>query len=319
MTEIISPATQKLLVCAQVPSLSARRFAQILELPDFVTSPLEALPESHLELQSFLPTQDALGKAQEATESQVQQAEEFGARILSVLDPEYPAQLAASPEHPLILYVRGDLSKLSKKSLSLAGCPVPTAHGRITAERIASHFAENGWSIVTGLVSGCEVAAHEALLRSGHYSAAILTHGLHTVSPKKHQEIADRIVEAGGAILSQFPFGQAPLPSNRPTRYKLQQGLTQGLILIQADARGHSVTGCRTFLRSNRWLAVAYPTAHDRSTHISCIDANMVLAEGTEEEKRALLKLEDSDRLDNLLILKSRDDYRLIDERPMTD
>ena len=317
MNDIISTATQKLLVCAQT-GLGSWRLSRLLALPDFEALPLESLSEHHPELH-FLPTQNAWINAQQAAERQVLQAEKFGARILSFLDPDYPPPLAASPDHPLMLYVRGNLEKLSRKSLSITGCSSPTEHGRITAERIASYFSEKGWGIVSSLATVCETFVHEAVLRSNGYAIAILPYGLQTVCPKARQELADRIVDAGGALVSEFPFGQAPHPSLRDTRFKLQTGLTQGLILIQAEAKGHCLTACQTFIHSRRWLAVAYPTAYDRSTNASCIDANMKLADGTNEEKMALLNLDDADNLGNLLILNSRNDYSLIEGRPLTD
>lgn len=316
MTELISTAAEKLLRYAQVPGIGPKRLLKIAGCEHFLSASHRELAAENPKM-TFLPDDEAWRSAQSAAEEQIRLAEEHGVRILCALDPEYPVLLAGSPDKPAILYVKGSLSATPEKALAVIGTREPTEHGRLAAERIAGSLAAKGWSIVSGLAAGCDAAAHAAAIRAGGHTVAVLAHGLHTMMPAQNRPLADEILASGGALVSEFPMGTDPIPGFFAVRDKTQAGLSQGVVLVQSAVDGGSLHASRAAIRYGRWLAVAAPTAKDRASDDPRCGAALVLIEGTEAEKLALLKCKEPRELENLFVLRSREDYALIDAQAM--
>lgn len=182
------------------------------------------------------------------------------------------------------------------------------AHGAVIASRVATHFAEQGWSIVSGLALGCDAIAHQASIDAGGHTMAVMAHGLQTVTPAQHRRLAEHILSSGGALVSEFPFGQEPLPQLFARRDRTQAGQAQGVIMIQSGLDGGSLHACRAAQAYERWLALPYPTERDLQDGSEKIHANVMLTEGTTEERTSLLSCK-ADALDRVVILRDKRDY----------
>lgn len=252
-------------------------------------------------------------EAREWAEKQVQAAQKHSAYILSAVDPEYPPLLAATKDDPFILYVQGKLAKPEQRSVAVIGTREPTYHGALVANRITTHFGEAGWSIVSGLAIGCDGLAHQAALACGAHTVAVMAHGLHMTAPSKHKKLAQDILASGGAVVSEYPFGQAVQSQQYVKRDRTQAGMALGVVMIQSDIKGGSLYASRATLEYGRWLAVPYPTDKDRERKEPKIQANLVIAEGVPHEKADLLRCTTS-ALERVIVLRSKEDYwRLAD------
>src|SRR3546814_19756232 len=134
---------------------------------------------------------------------------------MSAADPEYPRRLAATKDDPFILYVKGRLAPDGNHSVAIIGTREPTAHGIQITQRVSKFFAEKGSSIISGLALGCDAIAHETALQCEGHTVAVLAHGLQTITPSKHKKLADRILDSGGALVSEYPFGQSARSEGR--------------------------------------------------------------------------------------------------------
>lgn len=235
-------------------------------------------------------------------------AQSAGARIISTADPEYPSLLKRTKDDPQILFVKGMLAEAPEKSVAIIGTREPTEHGKIIANRLTKFFVEEGWSVVSGLALGCDALAHEAALDAGGHTVAVLAHGLQTVAPSRHKKLAARILESGGALVTEYKFGQEPLPTNFVKRDRIQAGFAQGVVMVQSDLVGGSLHASRASIGYGRWLAVPFPTDQDVSRSEPKIQANLLLADGMPKEKAALLKCEQRD-LERIITLRSKSDY----------
>jgi DNA processing protein len=108
---------------------------------------------------------------------------------------------------------------------------------------LTRYWAEKGWSIVSGLALGCDAIAHRTAVEVRAHTVAVLAHGLHTIAPAQHRKLPEDILEAGGALESEFPFGKAPLPAQFAKRDRTQAGLAQAVLPIQSDLTGGSSSG----------------------------------------------------------------------------
>ena len=247
-------------------------------------------------------------RAQAIARQQLENADSQDAWILCAVDPDFPTLLKNTDDGPMFLYVRGGLGSLVEKSIGVIGTREPTHHGVLIAERLTHHFAEQGWTIVSGLAVGCDAAAHRAALAAGGKTVAVLAHGLQTVAPGQHEALAEEIVSKGGALVTEYAYGVEPAPHQFVQRDRLQAGLAKGVAMIQSDLDGGSLHASRAALRYGRRLAVPRPTTVDIEAAESEIKANVLLADGSDEEKMELLQCDES-ALSRIRVLTSREDY----------
>lgn len=249
----------------------------------------------------------AWAKAKEAADRQLEAAEKHRARILSPLDADYPGLLADTKDDPFLLFVQGKLARNQEKSVAVIGTREPTLTGKIIAQRIALTFVEQGWSIVSGLAIGCDAIAHRTALEANGHTVAVLAHGLQMIAPTRHKDLAAEILDAGGALVSEYPFGQGVQSQQFVKRDRTQAGMAQGVVMIQSDIRGGSLHASRAALDYKRWLAVPYPTPKDVQHGESKVQGNLMIADGTNEERATLLRCP-ATALDRVLILRGRED-----------
>lgn len=284
--------------------LLAARGASVLEALGFGSSEPVGIPG----IDSKIANPSAWAAAQEEARRQVDAAERTSSHIISVLDPAYPALLAATKDDPCILFVQGTLPAPSDRIIAVVGTRQPTRHGEIIAKRIAEYLVGEGAWVVSGLAIGCDSIAHQTCIAEGGRTIAVLAHGLQTVAPAQNRKLAEEIVDSGGLLLTEYGFGVEPIPQQFVRRDGTQAGLSEGVVMVQSDLTGGSLHASRASLKHGRWLAVPAPTEADRAANAAKIQANLLLVEGTDSERMMLLDC-GPELLQRLRILRSRDDY----------
>ncbi len=311
----ISSGTRKLLALSMLKGIGPSTLRKVAGMLDFDRLSAEGLAAQMPAVSKALQDFSAWTRAVEDSEKQIEEAKRFSARILSPLDDEYPSLLAATKDDPFLIFVKGEFSKTSEKSVAIIGTREPTSHGTLIAQRITQFFVEKEWSVVSGLALGCDAIAHQAAVDAHGHTVAVLAHGLHTISPARHRKLAEDILEAGGALVSEYRFGQGAKPQQFVKRDRTQAGLAQGVVMIQSDLKGGSLHASRAALDYRRWLAVPYPTSLDFSNGEPKVQANLMLSDGSDIQKEELLKCAPS-ALERLIILRGREDYpRLLEQK----
>lgn len=308
---IVSDRTRLLLAFSMLKGVGPAALRKVAAHEAFKTKDLSAIAAAFPQIARAQESTEAWSRAQENAEKQVEEARFHDARILSICDPEYPKLLSSTKDDPAILYVQGNLSPNPHNSVAIIGTREPTAHGEVIAVRITQFFVEAGWSIVSGLAIGCDAIAHRAALDANGHTVAVLAHGLQTVAPARHKQLAADILSAGGALVSEYPFGQGVQKQNYVKRDRTQAGMAQGVVMIQSDLKGGSLHASRASLDYNRWLAVPYPTEKDRENREPKVQANLAIAEGAESQRADLLRCSVSS-LNRIVILRSRADYMIL-------
>ncbi|SEQ32940.1 DNA-processing protein DprA [Pseudomonas soli] len=304
----VSVATKKLLSLSMLAGVGPAALKKVASVPDFEILSVEDLALACVPLRKALSSSGAWELASEQADVQVELADKHESRIISALDFEYPPLLMATKDDPFIIFVRGKLYSESQRSVAIIGTREPTRHGEIIARRITEFFVDNHWSVVSGLALGCDGIAHKAAIEAGGHTVAVLAHGLQMIAPSQHRKLAEEIVESGGALISEYPFGQKVFSQQFVKRDRIQAGLAQGVVMIQSDIKGGSLHASRAALDYGRWLAVPLPTSTDRKNEEPKIMANLLITEGDWVDKANLLKCK-KDRLNDVLVLRARDDY----------
>lgn len=174
-------------------------------------------------------------------------------------DAAWPRQLRGLKGMPRALYVRGDVSALSATAVSIVGTREASRAGLAIARRIATDCAGADVVVVSGLARGIDAAAHEATLAAGGVTVAVLAHGLDMVYPHEHTELARRIVEGGGALVSEHPEGTAPERWHFATRNRIQAALGRASVVVETTATGGTMHHARYAASFGRRIIVPMP------------------------------------------------------------
>jgi DNA processing protein len=208
-----------------------------------------------------LPTQPAeLANQWNSFEQVVERHLRENVEMIAITDPRYPASLRAIVDPPPILYWRGDLHLLSRlPGVAVVGTRKATENGLKIARRIAAFLSENGYIVVSGLALGIDAAAHEGALSLQAPNIAVLAHGLHRYAPPRNAPLAEAILQAGGAVVSEHPLGAQPHPQYFVARNRIQIGLSAGSVIVEGDIRSGTMTQAEFCVREKRALFAVVP------------------------------------------------------------
>ncbi|MER6116223.1 DNA-processing protein DprA [Streptomyces sp. NPDC001743] len=170
-------------------------------------------------------------------DKEVEAARKAGAQLVTVLDPDYPANLRLVPNLPPFLFYRGQLSDRDARSIAVVGTRQASEDGLRRAARMARELVEHDVVIISGLAKGIDRAAHDATLRAGGRTVAVMGTGIAApVYPAENRPLADAILEHGGALLSQFWPTSPPARWTFPKRNVVTSGTTLGSVVIEASS-----------------------------------------------------------------------------------
>jgi DNA processing protein len=185
-----------------------------------------------------------------------------GVSLVGYFDASFPGQLREIPSPPAVLWVRGDLARL-ERAVAIVGTRGPTGRGLATTRALSTHVSEIGGSVVSGLALGVDAAAHEACLDAGGRTIAVLGSGVDVPSPAQHGGLAARILDCGGALVSELPLGTVPSPRTLVARNRLQSGLSRCVIVAQCGVPSGTLHTAGFALQQGRMLAARSPDPVD--------------------------------------------------------
>ena len=110
-----------------------------------------------------------------------------------------------------------------------------TEYGRQVTEMITRELVAKGLVIVSGLARGVDRVAHETTIYNKGITIAVTGTGLETVYPPEHKLLAEKIVQSGGMLISEFPLGAKLSAGNFPARNRIISGLCLGVVVTEAS------------------------------------------------------------------------------------
>jgi DNA processing protein len=244
------------LALALAPGLGPKRILDAMKQLD-APSQIFTLPLTALEGLKF-PAQAAQfifdGKARQAAEEEWARVAAQGATVVTYGCPEYPERLKEIYDPPPVLWVRGAASLLSRPGIAVVGTRHPSPYGSGMAEMLARDLAVRRLLITSGMARGIDSCAHRGALAARMPTVAVWGTGIDVVYPKENKKLAEEILAAGGAILSELPMGTFPAPQNFPRRNRILSGLSVAVLVVEAAENSGTRVTARCAAEQNRDL-----------------------------------------------------------------
>ncbi len=171
-------------------------------------------------------------------------------------NPAYPYLLKEIPNSPSEIYALGNFPDEQKPKIAIVGTRKATAYGRLIAKEIAKKLTEAGMVIVSGLAMGIDTASHEGALTANGQTIAVLACGLDNIYPRQNENLARKILECGGAIISEYPVGAPALPNQFLERNRIVSGLSIATIIIEAPRESGALVTARLAAEQGREVFV---------------------------------------------------------------
>lgn len=165
--------------------------------------------------------------------------------LLTLDDAAFPPTLRQLDQIPPMLWVEGKLDPLSDPQLAIVGSRNCTRGGETHARDFAQHLAASGLAITSGLALGIDAAAHEGTLAGGGVTIAVLGNGLDRTYPRENSSLAQRILDSGGTLVSEYPPGVPPDRHRFPARNRLIAALSLGTLVVEAAERSGALITAR--------------------------------------------------------------------------
>ena len=178
---------------------------------------------------------------------------ELGLHVVTVVDPAYPARLAAIAMPPHVLFVLGDPAALEARAVvAVVGTRKATNAGRATAARLATSLVSTGATVVSGLATGIDGAAHAATIHAGGRTIAVIGSGHAELHPRIHERLAASIARSGGAVVSELAPDIRPTRGTFPRRNRVISGLADATVVVEAPARSGALITASWALEQGR-------------------------------------------------------------------
>ncbi|TXD39900.1 DNA-processing protein DprA [Lujinxingia vulgaris] len=187
-------------------------------------------------------------------------------------EPGYPGGLEALRDPPLYLRMMGDIGVLSRGAIAVVGSrrlrPRDTPVSRMLVETIAA----GGRVVVSGGALGADALAHDVALEKGGPTVVVLPGCLEEPTPAAHRDLFKRVVDAGGALVSEYPPGQSVRAYHFARRNELIAAMSQGVLVLRSGRKGGTMLTVEAAERIGRPIA-AVPGEPDDELCRGCFDA----------------------------------------------
>lgn len=161
--------------------------------------------------------------------------------LITIFDKNYPQNLKSIYDPPIALYVKGNKTVLNTKSIGMVGCRLCSKYGELQAKKISYDLAKNNITIVSGLAKGIDKYSHIGCMSAKGTTIAVLGNGLDIMYPHENLEVARKIIQTRGAIISEYIVGTKPNKENFPQRNRIISGISKAIIVVEAKIRSGSM------------------------------------------------------------------------------
>ena len=193
-----------------------------------------------------------------------------GIQALTMNDDCYPVRLRECPDAPIIIYYKGNADLNQRRVINMVGTRRCTAYGQNLVHHFINRLRElcPQVLIVSGLAYGIDVCAHREALAAGYETVGVLAHGLDTIYPSNHRQVATEMIGHGG-LLTEYTTQTDPLPNNFRQRNRIVAGMSDATVVVESAYKGGALITARIAQDYGRDV-LAFPGAVGASQSEGC-------------------------------------------------
>lgn len=173
----------------------------------------------------------------------------YDSDYITILDKEYPVALLDLKYPPFVLFYKGDISLLQKKSVSIVGSRNASEYGRDVTSEIATRLKECA-VLVSGMAKGIDAIVHKCALEDGN-TIGVLGCGIDSVYPLENQSLYERMSQKQ-LLISEYPNKVPPYRYHFPVRNRIIAALSSCLIVTEANMQSGTFLTVNEALELNR-------------------------------------------------------------------
>ncbi|WP_413381651.1 DNA-processing protein DprA [Alkalihalobacillus sp. 1P02AB] len=184
---------------------------------------------------------------------------------ITMIDEDYPLLLKEIYDPPLVLYTIGKKELLKRKMIAAVGTRQPTQLGKRSVALLLPPLIEQNWTIISGLAKGIDAIAHQATIKAGGKTIAVLGSGFFHPYPKENLSLYEYIKKEQ-LVISEYPPYCPPKRWQFPARNRIISGLSYGVIVVEAKEKsGSLITADQALEQGREVFAVPGPIYESQS------------------------------------------------------
>jgi DNA processing protein len=195
-------------------------------------------------------------KSTKSTELLVKKLEDENISVYCPGHPKYPQKLSFVDNPPELLYVQGSLPDSlydCKSNIAIIGSRNPDSYGREYAVYFARELSKMGFNIISGLARGIDGCSHRGALEADGYTAGILGCGLNHIYPRENFRLFNSMAKTG-SIITEYSMNTPPYATQFPERNRIISGLSDGVLVIEAQKKSGSLITCQHALNQGKQI-----------------------------------------------------------------
>jgi DNA processing protein len=167
--------------------------------------------------------------------------QKFNIQPITIGDANYPRRMKNLDDAPFLLYYKGETNLNAPRVIAIIGTRKPTEYGRAYCDKIVDGLKAYNVMIVSGLAFGIDGAAHSRCVEKGIKTVGVVAHGLDRLYPPAHKKLAQRMIQQGGGLITEFPSRTEPMAGNFPMRNRIIAGMADAVIVVETAKSGGSI------------------------------------------------------------------------------
>lgn len=181
---------------------------------------------------------------------------------------EYPQRLRNTQYPPFILFFSGNIDSINSGAIiAIVGTRRCTEYGKHATELFTKEFVNHDVAIASGLANGIDTYAHSYTVKNNGVTYAVVASGIDKISTNTAQYNADKIIDGGGAVLSEYRCGIGALTAYFPQRNRIVSGISDAVLVIESAIKGGALITAQFAFDQNRPLyAVPGNIFYDKNT-----------------------------------------------------
>lgn len=187
--------------------------------------------------------------------------------IILKTDPKYPPILKEIYRAPLGLYVKGDIDTFNQgTNIAIIGSRKASAYGKLACEKIINGFCGYNINVVSGLGIGIDSCAHVSALKNNLKTLAFIGSGFNFFYPSANKVLSEKIIECGGAIVSEYPINTKPEKYYFVARNRLISGISKAVLIVEAREKSGTMITAKFAEEQNRDILAIPNTIFDQNS-----------------------------------------------------